>query len=115
MSHSEIERISTPRGAVASQATAVEQARAVAEVAAAVKVAQEFPRDEYACEERVRRAFSVPALADRCFYSLPRAGTTIEGKTVHMARELASIWGNMDYGLRELRRDEDAGVSEVLA
>jgi hypothetical protein len=104
-----------PAPAANSEATAVEQARAVAEVAAAVKVAQEFPRDISRAVERMRQACSQKALADRAFYSLPRAGGRVEGSTVHLARELAGCWGNIDHGVRELRRDDDAGVSEVIA
>lgn len=99
----------------ASQATQVEQARAVAEVAAAVRVAQDFPRDMARAVERMRQACSQRSMADRAFYSLPRAGGRVEGSTVHLARELAGCYGNIDYGVRELRRDDDAGVSEMQA
>jgi hypothetical protein len=105
----------SPITAGASQATAVEQARAVAEVAAAVKVAREFPRDTEQARQRMSTACGTQALAHRAFYSLPRAGGRVEGSTVHLARELASCWGNIDYGIRELRRDDDAGVSEMQA
>lgn len=98
-----------------SQATAVEQARAVAEVAAAVKVAQDFPRDPARALSQVQQSCSQRALADRAFFSLPRGGQKIEGATVHLARELARCWGNTDYGVRELRRDDDAGISEMQA
>ena len=113
-----LDQIAQPRPAVtpaATQATAVEQARAVAEVAAAVKVAREFPRDLEQAEYRMRQACGTQALADRAFYSLPRAGGRVEGSTVHLARELAACWGNMDYGIRETRRDDQAGESEMLA
>lgn len=98
-----------------SQATAVEQARAVAEVAAAVQVAQQFPRDHAKAIERMRQACRQKALAERAFYSLPRAGGRVEGSTVHLARELAACWTNVDYGVREMRRDDAAGESEMLA
>jgi hypothetical protein len=52
------------------------------------------------------------ALANRAFYSVPNRGN---GPSVHLARELARIWGNLDYGVKELRRDDAAGESEVLA
>ena len=98
-----------------TQSTAVEQARAVAEVQAAVVVAQQCPRDVSRASERMRQACSQKALADRAFYSLPRAGGRVEGSTVHLARELAACWGNVDYGIRELRRDDEAGESEMSA
>lgn len=113
-----LEQVAQPRPvtiAAASEATAIEQARSVAEVAAAVRVAQDNPRDETRALERMRQACSQKSLADRAFYSLPRAGGRVEGSTVHLAREIARCWGNIDYGIRELRRDDDAGQSEMQA
>lgn len=117
MTATDLDRIATPRAvsAVNSEATAVEQARAVAEVAAAVRVAQDCPRDTSRALDQMRQACRQRALADRAFYSLPRAGGRVEGSTVHLARELARCWGNLDYGIRELRRDDEAGVSEMQA
>lgn len=116
MTTTELDRVTVPRptGGI-TQATAVEQARAVAEVMAAVRVAQEFPRAVDKAVSRMRQACGQKALADRAFYSLPRAGGRIEGSTVHLARELASCWGNVDYGIREMRRDDTEGVSEMQA
>lgn len=98
-----------------SQASAIEQARAVAEVAAAVRVAQQFPRDVNRALQAMRASCQQKTLAERAFYSLPRAGKSIEGSSVHLARELARCWGNTDHGVRELRRDDEAGQSEMQA
>jgi hypothetical protein len=111
----DLDTLTQPRAQVASQATIVEQARAVAEVAAAVRVAQDNPRDESRAVARMRAACQQRAMADRAFYSLPRAGGRVEGSTVHLARELAACWGNIDYGIRETRRDDEEGVSEMQA
>jgi hypothetical protein len=118
MTAADLERIAQPRPvtlAASSEATAIEQARSVAEVAAAVRVAQDNPRDESKALDRMRQACSQRSLADRAFYSLPRAGGRVEGSTVHLAREIARCWGNIDYGIRELRRDDEAGESEMQA
>lgn len=104
--------IQTPRAAAVSQATAVEQSRAVAEVQAAIYVAQQFPRDAALAYQQMRDACSRSALAGRAFYAVPNRGS---GPSVHLAREMARIWGNLDYGVRELRRDDAAGESEVQA
>lgn len=104
-----------PKATAASQGTIVEQSRAVAEVAAAVRAAQENPRDMTRVVEQMRLACSQKALADRAFYSLPRAGGKVEGSTVHLARELARCYGNFDYGIRELSRDDERGQSEMQA
>lgn len=99
----------------ASQSTQVEQARAVAEVQAAVTVAQSVPRDIGRAEAEMQSTCQRMAVARSAFYSMPRAGGKVEGATVHLARELARIWGNVDYGVREMRRDDDAGESEIQA
>lgn len=98
--------------ATVSQATAIEQSRAVAEVQAAVVVAQNIPRDMVRAEAEMRDACRRMALANRAFYKVPNRGT---GPSVHLARELARIWGNIQYGVHELRRDDAAQESEVQA
>lgn len=95
-----------------SQATTVEQSRAVAEVQAAIIVAQQCPRDMDRAWEEMKAACGRLALANRAFYSVPNRGS---GPSVHLARELARIWGNLDYGVKELRRDDDSHESEVQA
>lgn len=109
------DRASLAQNAATSQATAVEQARAVAEVQAAVTVAQSIPRDRGRAEAEMRDTCARLTVANRAFYSMPRGRSKVEGPTVHLARELARIWGNIDYGVRELRRDDDQGVSEIQA
>lgn len=95
-----------------TQSTAVEATRAVAEVKAAIMVAQEFPRDEREVERAMRVECSRLALANKAFYSVPNRGS---GPSIHLARELARIFRNVDYGVRELARDDDAGTSEIQA
>lgn len=97
------------------QATAVEQARAVAEVQAAVVVAQQCPRSIDQAVRQMRESCAQQALADRAFFRFPRAGGTVTGPSIHLARELARCWGNVQYGISELRRDDDAHVSEMIA
>jgi hypothetical protein len=103
--------VTMPTLGAATQATAVEQARAVAEVAAAVQVAQQMPRDMDRAWEEMKAACARKGLADRAFYSVPNRGGS--KPSVHLARELARIWGNLDYGVHELSRDDARGMSEV--
>jgi hypothetical protein len=102
--------VATPQ--TIGQQTAVEQARAVAEVAAAVQVARQFPRDLDRVRAEMQRECSDYDLAREAFYAVDNRGT---GPSVHLARELARIWGNFQSGVHELRRDDDAGESEVQA
>lgn len=98
-----------------SQATAVEQSRAVAEVLAQVQAARQFPRNVDAARAEVQRACDSLSFAERALYSMPRDGGTVTGPSVHLAREIARAWGNIDHGLRELRQDLERGESELLA
>lgn len=95
-----------------SQATAIEQSRAVAEVQAQVIVAQNVPRDMQRATAEMRESCGRMAMAEQAFYQVPNRGT---GPSVHLMRELARIWGNIEHGSHELRREDDAGVSEVQA
>lgn len=104
--------IALPEQRTASQGTLVEQSRAVAEVAAAVRVARDFPRDETQAITSMRELCSRLPIANRAFYEVPNRGA---GLSVHIARELARIWQNIDYGVRELSRDDDRAMSEMQA
>ena len=97
------------------QATAVEQSRAVAEVQAAVIVAQQCPRNVGAARTEMRESCAQIGLAERAFYKYNRGGGTVSGPSVHLARELARCWGNVQYGIAELRRDDAHGESEMQA
>jgi hypothetical protein len=103
-------RRAVPQPKSIGQVTAVEQARAVAEVAAAVQVAQQFPRDLERVRREMAEACASHDLARQAFYAVPNRG---EGPSVHLARELATIWGNFQSGTHELHRDDEAGQSEV--
>lgn len=103
----------TTTGAGTSQSTRIEQARATAEVLAAMEAAKRWPRDETVCEEKMGRACSRPLVADRAFWAFPRAGEQLTGSTIHLAVTLAGIWGNMQYGVMELERR--TRESEMLA
>lgn len=97
------------------QATAVEQSRAVAEVIASVQMAETRPRVIARCEAEMRDACSRKSLAEIAFYAYSQGGERVTGPSVHLARELALIWGNVTWGSHEMRRDEEAGQSEILA
>ena len=99
----------------ASQATMIEQSRAVAEVQAAVVLAAQRPRDIQRAVAEMRQSCQMFRLAERAFFRYSRGGEQVTGASIHLARELARCWGNIDYGIKELRRDVGDGVSEMLA
>ncbi|WP_199546647.1 hypothetical protein [Streptomyces sp. N35] len=97
------------------QSTAVEQSRAVAEVQAAIYVARQFPRDVGRSRASMQAACGSMALAEKAFYRFPRAGGAVEGSTIHLAKTLAQAWGNIQYGVSEMRRDDKYRQSEMQA
>lgn len=98
-----------------SQATNIEQSRAIAEVQAMVLVAQRSPRDETRAMQQTVSSCSQMAVAERAFFSFSRGGGNVNGSSIQLATELARCWGNIDYGIMELARDDVAGHTEMLA
>lgn len=107
--------IALPQPSRLGQGTAIEQSRAVAEVYAAVMIARDMPRSTARAIRNMEEACRQPELAARAFYAFPRKGKTVTGASIHLARELARCWGNIQYNVAELRRDDDHGQSELLA
>lgn len=99
----------------ASQATSIEQSRAIAEVQAMVVVAQRMPRDVPRALQQIKESCGLLTLAERAFYKFPRGGTSVTGPSIQLATELARCWGNISYGVAELARNDDKGESEMLA
>lgn len=104
-----------PQPARIGQATAIEQSRAAAEVHGRILVAQSVPRDTAAAIAEMRESCAQLGLAERAFYRYPKGGQTVTGESIHLARELARCWRNMDFGISELSRNFAAGESEMYA
>jgi hypothetical protein len=118
MTSNAVDRVTPPPAPIPlhiGQATAVEQSRAVAEVQGAIVVAQQCPRDIQAALASMRDSCRQTRLAERAFFRYSRGGSAITGPTVHLARELARCFGNIQYGIAELRRDDAGGYSEMQA
>lgn len=98
-----------------SESTLVEQSRAIAQVQGALVVARQNPRDEIEATHAMRDVCQNMALAERAFFRYNRGGQQISGPSIRLAEELARCWGNVDFGISELRRDDVGGVSEMLA
>ncbi|MEA3044539.1 MAG: hypothetical protein QOH47_2377 [Sphingomonadales bacterium] len=103
------------RGESASQATVIEQSRAIAEVQGALVVAQQRPRDETRALATALESCRTKEVAETAFFKFPRGGQTVSGETIHLAVELARCWGNVAYGIVELSRNDRAAESEMMA
>lgn len=111
----EVTKVEFNSPAPRSQATHIEQSRAIAEVQAAVMVAQGAPRDVARSVAQMRESCAQMALAEQAFFSFPRGGKYVSGPSIHLARELARCWGNIQYGVSELDRNDVEGRSEMQA
>lgn len=90
-----------------SHTTDVALTREAQEVQAAIILAKRFPRDESQAYTRIMNACKRTALAEEGLYSFPRGGAKVEGASIRLAEMLAQTYGNIDYGMRELERNED--------
>jgi hypothetical protein len=102
-------------GYAQSQATVIEETRAATQVVASIMAAKRWPRDEPLAAAKMRQACDQIELADQAFWSFPRAGETLSGMTVHMARALLAIWGNAVAGIQELHHDRERKTTEMRA
>lgn len=106
----------SPGSARTGQGTLIEQSRAAAEVYASVLAADARPRNVQGAIRAMNDVCGMRELADRAFYRFPRGtGKPVTGATIHLARELARCWGNIQYGVAELRRDDTYRQSEMQA
>lgn len=83
-----------------------DQNRAVAEVQAAMIVARSNPRNQVEAMDRILNACTRPSLAATAVYSYARGGTDITGPSIRLAETVASEWGNLQYGVREISQED---------
>jgi hypothetical protein len=103
------------RGEPGSQATRIEQSRAVAEVQAAYTMAAARPRDPTRALNQILESCKMKSVAESAFFKFPRGGKSVTGETIHLAVEMARCWGNISYSIAELERDDGRGISEMLS
>lgn len=94
-------------------AVSIESERAIAEAQGALTLAKRFPRDQARAFARVQETCARKGFAETASYAFPRGGQTVSGPSIRLAEELARVWGNIDYGIRELSRQP--GFSEMEA
>lgn len=94
---------------------ATDQQRAIAEVQAALVIAQSRPRNEVQSRDRLLRACQRSGLASVAVYKYPRGGQSVSGPSIRLAEAAARAWGNMTYGFRELARQPGSSECEAFA
>ena len=91
----------------------IESSRAVAEAQGKLLIAKKFPRNEAEAYAKIMQACGRKALAEQALYAYPKGGQTVSGVSIRFAEEVARLWGNIDYGIRELSQKD--GISEMEA
>lgn len=92
--------------------------KAIAEVHAAMTIAQSHPRNEIQAIDKITNAFTRVSLAEVAQYQYAKGGTDIVGPSIRSAEAIAQLWGNMQFGFREISRGIDekgVGFSEIEA
>ena len=82
--------------------------QAKAEIETQITTAKQYPRElpkfRAALEQYIR---SDLAVAQACFYALPRAGKTIIGPSIRFAEAVANTWGNIAADTEPVAVDHD--------
>lgn len=102
-------------GAVNHGSVQIEQERAIAEAQGQLVLAKKFPRDMNEAFAEIVSACKQKGLAAVAFYTVPRAGSKVTGPSIRLAEEIARVYGNFQYGHRELSRSDTKSEVEVYA
>ncbi len=96
-------------------AISIESERAIAEARGQIQVAQMFPRDVAAARAELMSECDCLEFAQVAAYAVPRAGGTVTGPSIRLAEAVASAYGHMEWGHRELSRGDGKSEVEVYA
>lgn len=101
----DISTMHQPKGGSALTAGVMQQqARELAQQDRLFEFAMRHPRNELACIDAIARAFSEVRTAEVATYQYAKGGTDITGPSIHAAQTIATLWGRIDFGWRELSR-----------
>ena len=104
-----------PAIGVNAGAVEIESQRAIAEAQGQLILAKRFPRDLNAAYAELMDSCKLQALARVAFYSVPRGQGKVSGPSIRLAEEIARVFGNFEFGHRELSRTDGKSEVEVYA
>lgn len=77
------------------------------EIEQQIATAHKYPRSIKTFRDQTLQLVTLSeAIAGECVYSLPRAGTTIEGPSARFAEVIVNTWGNCRCGARVISEDD---------
>lgn len=92
-----------------------ESSRTLAEVQAAITVAQARPRNQVQAVDRIMTSCQRLRLAEGSQYSYAKGGQTITGPSVRLLETIAQNWGNIQFGFREISQRNGESTVEAFA
>lgn len=104
-----------PSVGINSGSVEIESQRAIAEAQGQLILAKRFPRDLNAAYAELMDSCKLQALARVAFYSVPRGKGQVSGPSIRLAEEIARVFGNFEFGHRELSRTDGKSEIEVYA
>lgn len=88
----------------------VEQARAVSQVQGQIVSAKHYPRDEEQAIKKILATCRNPMFAEGALYEYTKGGGAVDGGSIRLAELMAQHWGNIDFGVIELAKQEGESV-----
>lgn len=95
--------------------TTSESTRAMAEIQSALTIAAARPRDERRCIDKIANACQRPRLAEISQYSYSKGKGDISGPSIHLMTVVANLWGNIQFGFREMSQGRGESTVEAFA
>lgn len=92
-------------------ASGIEENRAAMEVQGALIIAKKYPRDPIAAFDNIKQACGRKSLAERAMYNYTVGNELISGPSIRLAEAIAQLWGNIEFGIKEL--SVESGKSSV--
>jgi hypothetical protein len=83
-------------------------ARILGELQAGIILAKQYPRNILQAEQKIKVGVQRYSLAEKAEYSLPIGGKPVTGPSIHLIQHIARCYGNIDMGVRDLAKGEDA-------
>lgn len=90
-------------------------AREMQQVQGQIVMAKKFPRDIVSALENIKTACGRKRLATVALYQYNRGGGDIKGPSIRLAETIAQLWGNIDYGIREVEQKNGESRFETYA
>lgn len=89
--------------------------REVQEVQGQIIIARQFPRDVEKVKAAVLADCKRIQLAESAMYAFPRGNETVTGPSIRLAEAIAQKFGNLIFGVRELRQENGESVAQAFA